>query len=930
MEYIGEHTWMGQLGTLLISIAFASAALCGASYLFSTRTESSASLRKLARGAFWIHGVSVIAIIGSLLWMLFQGWFEFDYVWKHSNNQMPGRYILSALWEGQAGSFLLWIFWHVVLGAILVVRRGKWEPYVMTVVALVQVFLVSMLLGVYVGDQKIGSNPFVLVRELPDNIGLPWTSMPDYLQEIPNFKDGRGLNPLLQNYWMTIHPPMLFLGFASVLIPFSFAIAGLWRKKLQDWIKPALPWTYFSIGALGLGILMGGAWAYEALSFGGFWAWDPVENASLVPWLTLVGAGHVMIVNRRKNNSLFSAFFLTLISFILILYSTFLTRSGVLGDTSVHSFTGEGLMGQLILYLLFFVGLSVSLLILDKRLRLGYIASSLVLVIFGFASGQFTAAITTFLILSPLVMIVTYQKHFPRAKEEEKLWSREFWIFIGSLVLLLSAIQITFETSKPVWNLLAEPFSGAFLWLYDVTGIDGFEALANGNLAPHSDVIMHYNRWQVPFAFIVLLLISVGQYFRYKNTDMKAFFRKIWLSFAISVGITALIATLMDFWADQFTLVVLLFTSVFAVAANFDYFIRIAKGRWDRAGSSLAHIGFGLLLLGALLSTGKSVKISENTTGLDIKGLSENFSNQEDILLFKGDTIAMERYFVHYKDKEKRKGDVYYEVEYFDRVKRTYQEGDRVFVAGGVYMAKEDHVAGESFMSDQEHWEFMMEPTGKDMNDMKQWNRFKPGRKLFTLEPHVQVNETFGNVAEPATKHYLNRDIYTHVRWANLEEQKPGPDGYLEPQEYELQAGDTAFVGQKMVRLDSIVVVPNDEKEKFSLLQKDLAVKAIMKIRDLEDNVYRATPLYIIRDNFNVPDKVEVPEAGLKISFTNIDPKTDTFTLQIAEKPGKRREFIVMQAILFPMINVLWIGCILMVLGTWLAVRNRMKARKAE
>jgi cytochrome c-type biogenesis protein CcmF len=103
--------------------------------------------------------------------------------------------------------------------------------------------------------------------------------LPDYLSK-EAFQDGRGLNPLLQNYWMTIHPPTLFLGFSSTLFPFVFAIAGLWRGDIKGWMRPAVPWAFFGVMILGTGILMGGAWAYEALGFGGFWAWDPVENAS--------------------------------------------------------------------------------------------------------------------------------------------------------------------------------------------------------------------------------------------------------------------------------------------------------------------------------------------------------------------------------------------------------------------------------------------------------------------------------------------------------------------------------------------------------------------------------------------------------------------------------------------------------------------------
>jgi cytochrome c-type biogenesis protein CcmF len=192
-----------------------------------------------------------------------------------------------------------------------------------------------MLLGVFIFDYRIGSNPFLLLREHPEFSNLPFVKIPTYLQNL----DGRGLNPLLQNYWMTIHPPTLFLGFASTLIPFAYAIAGLWKKRYAAWLKPAIPWTFFGVMILGTGILMGGAWAYESLSFGGFWAWDPVENASLVPWLTFVGGAHVMLVARARNHSIGAAAILNIATFILILYSTFLTRSGILGDTSVHAFT---------------------------------------------------------------------------------------------------------------------------------------------------------------------------------------------------------------------------------------------------------------------------------------------------------------------------------------------------------------------------------------------------------------------------------------------------------------------------------------------------------------------------------------------------------------------------------------------------------------
>ncbi|MCB0769639.1 MAG: cytochrome c biogenesis protein CcsA, partial [Flavobacteriales bacterium] len=414
MEYIGEHLWAGQLGHTLAIVSLVGALLGTMGYFLGTQ-RGSVEWTRLGRLGFRLHSVAVIGIVVTLFTMLFNHWFEYDYVWKHSNLQMPMEFIASCFWEGQEGSFLLWTFWHVVLGNILIWRSRvnpgmtAWEAPVMTVFALVQIFLATMLLGIYVGEVRVGSSPFLLIRELPENLGLPWTGMANYLSAIPQFADGRGLNPLLQNYWMVIHPPTLFLGFAATLLPFAFAIAGLWKGDKRGWMTPALPWTFFGIMILGTGILMGGAWAYEALSFGGFWAWDPVENASLVPWLTLVGAGHLMLVNKKKPTSLFSTFLLTLVTFILILYSTFLTRSGVLGDTSVHSFTGDGMLPGLLFFLLFFIALSVVMLVEDKGLQRYYLGISSALLLIGVLLEMQVPAILLFAAISVGTLLSAYR-----------------------------------------------------------------------------------------------------------------------------------------------------------------------------------------------------------------------------------------------------------------------------------------------------------------------------------------------------------------------------------------------------------------------------------------------------------------------------------------------------------------------------------------
>ena len=172
------------------------------------------------------------------------------------------KYIFSAFWEGQEGSFLLWMFWHIILGFILIRTAKEWESPVMSILSLVQFFIGTMIVGlyIYIGDTeyKIGSNPLLFLR---DTLEIPLFNNKDYVSLLT----GTGMNPLLQNYWMTIHPPTLFLGFGSTIVPFAYAIAGLWTGQHREWLKPVFPWALFSGMILGTGILMGGAWALSLI-----------------------------------------------------------------------------------------------------------------------------------------------------------------------------------------------------------------------------------------------------------------------------------------------------------------------------------------------------------------------------------------------------------------------------------------------------------------------------------------------------------------------------------------------------------------------------------------------------------------------------------------------------------------------------------------
>ena len=395
-----------------------------------------------------------------------------------------------------------------MLGIILMKSAGKWEAPVMTVLSFAQVCLATMILGIYVFDIKVGSNPFLLTREVFQD--APIFKRADYLS-LASMQDGNGLNQLLQNYWMVIHPPVLFLGFASTIVPFAYAIAGLWKKEHFGWTTASLPWSLFSAGILGLGIMMGARWAYESLSFGGFWAWDPVENASLVPWLIMVAGIHTQVIYNSTGHSLRPTYFFFIASFILILYSTYLTRSGDLQDTSVHAFTGSGLNWQL------------------------------------------RSFVFIFMVPSLLLYILRY-KNIPYIPKEESSYSREFWMFIGSLVLFLSAGFIILFTSLPVVNKL---FGSSF--------------------TVGSEVEFFYNRIQIFVAIVLGLLTAVTQYLRYKNTNKKTFGKKILFPAVVSLVISAAVSVFGDIDYDKFGAGYLaaihlgLFASIFAVVANTGY-----------------------------------------------------------------------------------------------------------------------------------------------------------------------------------------------------------------------------------------------------------------------------------------------------------------------------------------------------------------------
>ena len=951
INYIGEHLWPGRIGHMALLLGFVGSILAVVAYYFATQkrdTDEFISWRNIARGAFLTHSLGILTVIGVLFFIMTQQYYEYQYVQAHVSDDLPFKYIFSAFWEGQEGSFLLWMFWHIVLGLILLVYGKDWESPVLAVLALVQVFITSMILGVYVGfgDQvvKIGSSPLLLLR---DTIDAPIFANAEYVSLIK----GTGINTLLQNYWMTIHPPTLFLGFASTTIPFCFAIAGLWTGRHKAWLRPALPWALFSGAILGLGILMGGAWAYEALSFGGYWAWDPVENMSLVPWLILIGGIHTNLVARNTGYAIKSTYIYYLLTFILIVYSTFLTRSGVLGETSVHAFTEMGLEWQLVSFIGFFLFLSLGF----------YIAR---------------------------------RKDIPNPKKEEATASREFWMFIGSLVLLFSALIITGSTSLPVYNKIMQFFNPDF----------------EGRVI--TDPIPHYNRYQVWIAVFICLFSGMAQFLRYRainwQNNSRKFFIRLAITLAASVGLTFLTTMWIDTKTWQYW--ILLLMGIFAVLANLDYLISYLKLNLKVGASSIAHIGFGLMVVGMIASGVNQKVVSSNAFLMDgIMSESEEELSKKNIMLFKGITTPMNGYEVTYEDdtldqfyrtytvnfkKKNAAGEVTEDFNLYPNIvyNRTFTKIEVPNPSTRRYLSKDMFTVISALPEVEINFEFRKQredslnyrPVDLELGqitrlsdtvrirdlaevveDVRDYqiqlaaidrNPSHPdytpeagdlaigatinvmGQKLdsvFTVKPVVALRGKFlyhypSQINELDTKIKLREEVFEKVFAQEAE---------LDYQQFQVKQGEVFQFQDYSITFSGFNKAP--EHPDYAKQEGDIAVGGILAIQTPKGQQRSAQPIYFIRGNrpLNVKDQLE--DLGLHFRFNSLDPKTESMELLVAQADPEpiavpidmatnslRSDWIVLQATEFPGINFFWFGALIMLFGLALGMWNRMKTKK--
>ncbi|HEY8022572.1 MAG TPA: cytochrome c-type biogenesis CcmF C-terminal domain-containing protein [Thermoanaerobaculia bacterium] len=541
MTYL-SHLYLPGALALWCALFFALASVWG----YSLVIRGDVAALPFARRAYNFFALSIVLTAAVLVLLLLMRDFRVEYVFQYSGRDLPGHYQFAAFWAGQKGSFMIWLLWATLLGVGLKRAAGRAEAPVMGFYLLTLLGLVFIL---------VRHNPFVMLDQSP--------------------ADGQGLNPLLQDNWMVIHPPIMFVGYAASAIPFAFAMAALWRRQYDGWAARAFPWALGGFLVLGTAILMGGYWAYKTLGWGGYWGWDPVENASLIPWLFGTVMIHGLHMERTRGRYRRANYVLAALTYIAVLYGTFLTRSGVLADFSVHSFVDFGIAGWLIFLLAFFIAI-------------------------------------------PAYLLATRLREVPTEKNEDPLLSRGTFMVLATITLLATALVITAGTSAPLltrwmkspgqvgpsfYNEVTLPLAILIAFLLSIVP---FLTWRGETLR----TVLRKLRW--PAAVAAVATIGAGIW-AVRSPFHLAFVFLATLALASNLAKTLGKALAGDGWADM---------SLPAAA------MRVLR-KLEGSGGYLAHVGVGIILLGVLASSAydRSTKVTlEQGVPKKVDGLTLTFT----------------------------------------------------------------------------------------------------------------------------------------------------------------------------------------------------------------------------------------------------------------------------------------------------------------
>ncbi len=475
------------------------------------------SLLNYSRRMFYTVAIGLM-IVSVFFWVnIFTHIFQYTYIWENSSKGLPNYFLFASFFAGQLGSYLLLALIIAVFGLLILpeLRRNNNEALPLGIFSLILVFLV-----------------FILVAKSP--LEFVWdTFSTDNIQAgfIP--EQGKGLNPIFENFWITVHSPVLFIGYAAVAVPFVLSVSGLIRKEYTKWIESALPWALFAAAVLGLAILMGGLWSYETLGQEEFWSWDPVENASLIPWLAVIALTHTLKVQNNTGRLIKTNIGLAILSFILVLYAAFLTRSGILSETSDYTFLDPG----------------------------DFVHSLLAIMLLVFSVIGFSVFILRF-------------RDIPTNKTQSKALSKEFFIAIGSLLLLSSALIIFIATTWPVVS--AE--------------------LSYGKISVEKTF---FNSWNIPIFSAIMFIAAISLYLKWGEAPAEEIKHKLVRPIALLI---VCVATVAIAGISDLMPILLISLSLFSIIINVSFLLSNIRRKFLSSGIYLSHLGLSILILGIVAS----------------------------------------------------------------------------------------------------------------------------------------------------------------------------------------------------------------------------------------------------------------------------------------------------------------------------------------
>jgi len=537
-------------GDLFIFLAIGFNVVAGIAYLLTARGKQ--SFQRLAQTAYNLFTVLTGLAVAYLFFLFFTHNYAIKYVYEYSERAQSVFYILAAFWGGQEGTYLLWLFFNALFGYIIIKRGGQYKNFAMAMFSLVNLFFLAILAKL---------SPFAL---------LP----------IPA-ADGLGLNPLLRDPWMVIHPPVIFLGYAMATVPFVISIAALIMNDYSTWLRRAFPWVVITALMLAAGNVLGGFWAYKTLGWGGFWAWDPVENSSFIPWVIALALVHGMIIERRSGALRRVNLMLTSFVFLLVVYGTFLTRSGVLADFSVHSFTDLGINNLLIAFML------VSLLL-------------------------------------SVVMLAARWRSVPSAPMNYNYYGREFVLFVGLTGMVVFGLIVLFWTSLPLitkafaaepraadvstYNQFAIPLVILMTFLLTVSPLLQYvefrlpnwrrklAIILGGALAISFGLFAFALKTNVEFALLLAVVVAGMAGYLFKRDLFKQL-----LPALVVFGLTIIVSLMLG--VSDYLFLLFFATALMAATSNIISLAGYLPDRWKLMGGQLTHFGFGVMVVGILASS---------------------------------------------------------------------------------------------------------------------------------------------------------------------------------------------------------------------------------------------------------------------------------------------------------------------------------------